>query len=159
MMFLGPIQWNWTISHDTLDDPSRRASGWKLEDESTRTSIYTPIPTDPRECFFFTRALYCDSKWIAPSASISQQHSRHSFLQSLKRIKRSDRRGAESVTEEKFTILFESQFSVGGNELVFQVKVRRREKRPWRRRSFKAWAGSSRASVSELGCVCSALTG
>lgn len=44
-------------------------------------------------------------------------------LQSLKRIKRSDRRGAESVTEEKFTILFESQFSVGGNELVFQVKV------------------------------------
>ncbi|CDQ94839.1 unnamed protein product [Oncorhynchus mykiss] len=43
---------------------------------------------------------------------------------SLKRIKRSDRRGAESVTEEKFTILFESQFSVGGNELVFQVKVR-----------------------------------
>ena len=47
-----------------------------------------------------------------------------SFTQSLKRIKRSDRRGAESVTEEKFTILFESQFSVGGNELVFQVKVR-----------------------------------
>lgn len=49
-----------------------------------------------------------------------------SFIQSLKRIKRSDRRGAESVTEEKFTILFESQFSVGGNELVFQVKVRGR---------------------------------
>ena len=46
-----------------------------------------------------------------------------SLPQSLKRIKRSDRRGAESVTEEKFTILFESQFSVGGNELVFQVKV------------------------------------
>lgn len=45
-------------------------------------------------------------------------------VQSLKRIKRSDRRGAESVTEEKFTILFESQFSIGGNELVFQVKVR-----------------------------------
>uniref|UniRef100_A0A8C6KJU9 Signal transducer and activator of transcription n=1 Tax=Nothobranchius furzeri TaxID=105023 RepID=A0A8C6KJU9_NOTFU len=42
---------------------------------------------------------------------------------SLKRIKRSDRRGAESVTEEKFTILFESQFSVGSNELVFQVKT------------------------------------
>lgn len=44
--------------------------------------------------------------------------------QSLKRIKRADRRGAESVTEEKFTVLFESQFSVGSNELVFQVKVR-----------------------------------
>ncbi len=47
-----------------------------------------------------------------------------SCLQSLKRIKRSDRRGAESVTEEKFTVLFESQFSVGGNELVFHVKVK-----------------------------------
>ena len=45
-------------------------------------------------------------------------------LRSLKRIKRADRRGAESVTEEKFTVLFESQFSVGSNELVFQVKVR-----------------------------------
>ncbi|KAG8006801.1 Signal transducer and activator of transcription 5B [Nibea albiflora] len=48
--------------------------------------------------------------------------SAHFRNMSLKRIKRSDRRGAESVTEEKFTILFESQFSVGGNELVFQVK-------------------------------------
>lgn len=45
-------------------------------------------------------------------------------FQSLKRIKRADRRGAESVTEEKFTVLFESQFSVGGNELVFHVKVK-----------------------------------
>ncbi|XP_009992494.1 PREDICTED: signal transducer and activator of transcription 5B-like [Chaetura pelagica] len=49
--------------------------------------------------------------------------SAHFRNMSLKRIKRSDRRGAESVTEEKFTILFESQFSVGGNELVFQVKT------------------------------------
>uniref|UniRef100_A0A8C6SNS7 Signal transducer and activator of transcription 5a n=1 Tax=Neogobius melanostomus TaxID=47308 RepID=A0A8C6SNS7_9GOBI len=48
--------------------------------------------------------------------------SAHFRNMSLKRIKRSDRRGAESVTEEKFTILFESQFSIGGNELVFQVK-------------------------------------
>ncbi|XP_025900410.1 signal transducer and activator of transcription 5B isoform X2 [Nothoprocta perdicaria] len=47
--------------------------------------------------------------------------SAHFRNMSLKRIKRSDRRGAESVTEEKFTILFESQFSVGGNELVFQT--------------------------------------
>uniref|UniRef100_A0A8C5C856 Signal transducer and activator of transcription n=1 Tax=Gadus morhua TaxID=8049 RepID=A0A8C5C856_GADMO len=50
--------------------------------------------------------------------------SAHFRNMSLKRIKRSDRRGAESVTEEKFTILFESQFSVAGNELVFQVKGR-----------------------------------
>uniref|UniRef100_A0A8C4ZL92 Signal transducer and activator of transcription n=1 Tax=Gadus morhua TaxID=8049 RepID=A0A8C4ZL92_GADMO len=49
--------------------------------------------------------------------------SAHFRNMSLKRIKRSDRRGAESVTEEKFTILFESQFSVAGNELVFQVKT------------------------------------
>ncbi|XP_030019145.1 LOW QUALITY PROTEIN: signal transducer and activator of transcription 5B-like [Sphaeramia orbicularis] len=49
--------------------------------------------------------------------------SAHFRNMSLKRIKRSDRRGAESVTEEKFTVLFESQFSVGGNELVFNVKT------------------------------------
>uniref|UniRef100_H2MH80 Signal transducer and activator of transcription n=1 Tax=Oryzias latipes TaxID=8090 RepID=H2MH80_ORYLA len=49
--------------------------------------------------------------------------SAHFRNMSLKRIKRSDRRGAESVTEEKFTILFESQFSVGGNELGFHVKT------------------------------------
>uniref|UniRef100_A0AAZ3QZL9 Signal transducer and activator of transcription n=2 Tax=Oncorhynchus TaxID=8016 RepID=A0AAZ3QZL9_ONCTS len=57
---------------------------------------------------------------------ISEQQAKKMFVccgASLKRIKRSDRRGAESVTEEKFTILFESQFSVGGNELVFQVKT------------------------------------
>ena len=58
-----------------------------------------------------------------PSSHLRASSSRLSLWQSLKRIKRSDRRGAESVTEEKFTILFESQFSVGGNELVFQVKV------------------------------------
>uniref|UniRef100_A0A3B3XI13 Signal transducer and activator of transcription n=1 Tax=Poecilia mexicana TaxID=48701 RepID=A0A3B3XI13_9TELE len=38
--------------------------------------------------------------------------SAHFRNMSLKRIKRSDRRGAESVTEEKFTILFESQFTL-----------------------------------------------
>uniref|UniRef100_A0A8C5GU02 Signal transducer and activator of transcription n=1 Tax=Gouania willdenowi TaxID=441366 RepID=A0A8C5GU02_GOUWI len=49
--------------------------------------------------------------------------SAHFRNMSLKRIKRSDRRGAESVTEEKFTVLFEAQFSVGSNELVFHVKT------------------------------------
>ncbi|XP_064643475.1 signal transducer and activator of transcription 5A-like isoform X2 [Lineus longissimus] len=39
----------------------------------------------------------------------------------LKRIKRADRKGTEAVTEEKFSILFQSQFSVGAGELVFQV--------------------------------------
>ncbi|XP_041351652.1 signal transducer and activator of transcription 5B-like [Gigantopelta aegis] len=39
----------------------------------------------------------------------------------LKRIKRADRKSNEAVTEEKFCILFQSDFKVGGNELVFQV--------------------------------------
>lgn len=61
----------------------------------------------------------CD--WISCQNSVP--FSLSVFIQSLRRIKRSDKRGAESVTEEKFTILFQSQFSVGGNELVFQVRV------------------------------------
>jgi hypothetical protein len=45
------------------------------------------------------------------------------LFQQLKRIKRADRKGTEAVTEEKFSILFQSQFSVGAGELVFQVWV------------------------------------
>ncbi|WAR04283.1 STA5B-like protein [Mya arenaria] len=40
---------------------------------------------------------------------------------SLKNIKRADRRGAETVAEEKFCLHFTSEFNVGGNELKFQV--------------------------------------
>lgn len=71
-------------------------------------------------------SMYCMCDVFSPTVSTACELFAYapSFVQSLKRIKRSDRRGAESVTEEKFTILFESQFSVGGNELVFQVKVR-----------------------------------
>lgn len=68
------------------------------------------------------------ARWMGgqPSGQAGMQlcHSTVSPLQSLKRIKRADRRGTESVTEEKFAILFQSQFSVSGHELVFQVKVR-----------------------------------
>lgn len=39
----------------------------------------------------------------------------------LKRIRRAEKKGNETVTEEKFSILFQSQFSVGGRELVFHV--------------------------------------
>lgn len=39
----------------------------------------------------------------------------------LKNIKRADRKGTETVAEEKFCILFSSDFDVGGNELKFQV--------------------------------------
>lgn len=64
---------------------------------------------------FMSHNIYCNQIiWLNVRVCVSQ---------SLKRIKRSDRRGAESVTEEKFTVLFESQFSIGGNELVFHVKV------------------------------------
>ncbi|XP_038076621.1 signal transducer and activator of transcription 5A-like isoform X3 [Patiria miniata] len=41
---------------------------------------------------------------------------------SLKKIRRADRRGTEFVTEEKFTLLFRSHFSVASGELMFQVR-------------------------------------
>ncbi|XP_050595082.1 signal transducer and activator of transcription 5B isoform X2 [Bombus affinis] len=39
----------------------------------------------------------------------------------LKKIKRAEKKGTESVMDEKFSLLFQSQFSVGGGELVFAV--------------------------------------
>ncbi|XP_051171360.1 signal transducer and activator of transcription 5B isoform X2 [Leptopilina boulardi] len=39
----------------------------------------------------------------------------------LKKIKRAEKKGTESVMDEKFSLFFQSQFSVGGGELVFQV--------------------------------------
>ena len=39
----------------------------------------------------------------------------------LRKIKRAEKKGTESVMDEKFSLLFQSQFSVGGGELVFQV--------------------------------------
>eukprot|EP00118_Oscarella_pearsei_P002848 m.11888 g.11888 ORF g.11888 m.11888 type:complete len:812 (+) comp23673_c0_seq1:85-2520(+) len=42
----------------------------------------------------------------------------------LKKIKRPDKKGAEvAVTEEKFTLLFTSRFSIGGGELFFAVRT------------------------------------
>ena len=46
------------------------------------------------------------------------------LFQALKRIRRAEKKGNETVTEEKFSILFQSQFTVGGGELVFEVWVR-----------------------------------
>lgn len=40
----------------------------------------------------------------------------------LCKIKRAEKKGTESVMDEKFALLFQSQFSVGGGELVFQVR-------------------------------------
>ncbi|XP_025832752.1 signal transducer and activator of transcription 5B isoform X2 [Agrilus planipennis] len=39
----------------------------------------------------------------------------------LKKIKRAEKKGTESVMDEKFSLHFQSQFSVGGGELVFHV--------------------------------------
>ncbi|XP_042900970.1 signal transducer and activator of transcription 5B isoform X2 [Parasteatoda tepidariorum] len=39
----------------------------------------------------------------------------------LRKIKRAEKKGTESVMDEKFSLLFQSQFKVGGGELVFQV--------------------------------------
>lgn len=41
----------------------------------------------------------------------------------LRKIKRAEKKGTESVMDEKFSLLFQSQFSVGGGELVFQVII------------------------------------
>lgn len=41
----------------------------------------------------------------------------------LRKIKRAEKKGTESVMDEKFSLLFQSQFSVGGGELVFQVSI------------------------------------
>lgn len=87
-------------------------------------SAHTACPVVTIYVVIHAASLLC-SPLVSPSVLHSPSvRSPLVSLQSLKRIKRSDRRGAESVTEEKFTILFESQFSVGGNELVFQVKVK-----------------------------------
>ncbi|XP_055520442.1 signal transducer and activator of transcription 5B-like isoform X1 [Leucoraja erinacea] len=42
---------------------------------------------------------------------------------SLKKIKRSDRRGTESVTEEKFAVLFSSELCIAGSEMKFHVQA------------------------------------
>lgn len=39
----------------------------------------------------------------------------------LKKIKRAEKKGTESVMDEKFSLLFQSGFSVGGGELMFNV--------------------------------------
>ncbi|XP_075222019.1 signal transducer and transcription activator Stat92E isoform X2 [Lycorma delicatula] len=54
-----------------------------------------------------------------------QQATRHLSVNfrnmQLKKIRRAEKKGTESVMDEKFSLLFSSQFSVGGGELHFQV--------------------------------------
>lgn len=47
----------------------------------------------------------------------------HSTLQLLKKIKRCERKGTESVTEEKCAVLFSTSFTLGSNKLPIQLQV------------------------------------
>ena len=41
---------------------------------------------------------------------------------SLKKIKRAEKKGTESVMDEKFALLFWSEFSIGSGEFSYQVR-------------------------------------
>jgi signal transducer and activator of transcription 5B len=41
----------------------------------------------------------------------------------LKKIKRAEKKGTESVMDEKFALLFQSSFAVGHGDLVFSVSM------------------------------------
>lgn len=43
--------------------------------------------------------------------------------QLLKKIKRCERKGTESVTEEKCAVLFSTSFTLGPNKLLIQLQV------------------------------------
>lgn len=43
--------------------------------------------------------------------------------QSIKKIKRADRKGSESVTEEKFAILFSADVAIHGCDSTYSVQV------------------------------------
>ena len=43
----------------------------------------------------------------------------------LKKIKRAEKKGTESVMDEKFALLFQSSFAVGHGDLVFSVSIAR----------------------------------
>ena len=43
---------------------------------------------------------------------------------SLKKIKRAEKKGTESVMDEKFALLFWSEFSIGNGEFHYQVNGR-----------------------------------
>lgn len=41
----------------------------------------------------------------------------------LKKIKRAEKKGTESVMDEKFALLFQTSFNVGHGDLVFTVRI------------------------------------
>ena len=42
---------------------------------------------------------------------------------SLKKIKRAEKKGTESVMDEKFALLFWSEFTIGNGEFSYQVRI------------------------------------
>lgn len=43
--------------------------------------------------------------------------------QSIKKIKRADRKGTESVTEEKFALLFSTEITITGCDTPYKIQV------------------------------------
>lgn len=48
------------------------------------------------------------------------------FSQSIKKIKRADRKGTESVTEEKFALFFSTEITITGCDTPYRIQVRPR---------------------------------
>lgn len=44
--------------------------------------------------------------------------------QFIKKIKRADRKGSESVTEEKFALLFSTEITITGCDTPYRIQVR-----------------------------------
>lgn len=44
-------------------------------------------------------------------------------FQSIRKIKRADRKGSESVTEEKFALLFTTELTITGCERPYSIQV------------------------------------
>lgn len=67
-----------------------------------------------------------DSPWRGcwgPGVSVLTPALPHPILQLLKKIKRCERKGTESVTEEKCAVLFTTSFILGPNKLPVQLQV------------------------------------
>lgn len=59
----------------------------------------------------------------SPGVSVLTPALPHPTLKLLKKIKRCERKGTESVTEEKCAVLFSTSFLLGPNKLPIQLQV------------------------------------
>jgi hypothetical protein len=72
---------------------------------------------------------------------------------SLKKIKRAEKKGTESVMDEKFALLFWSEFSIGNGEFHYQVRKGREQQNPSWMRSLRASSGQSSPSGMESSTI------